>query len=154
MEGGDLETDVDVLVSLVKEKGKVTIDDSAKILKVPVETVQKWVDFLLEEQILGIEYKFVTPYLFFNKYPDQKITKDSLDGENEDLADKEVFFDKAKKRGLSLKSANDLWQKFLQSNMDEIREHFYEKAKLRNLSEQKIHQLWARYIEYLQKVEE
>ena len=49
-----METDVDLLVSLVREKGKISIENAAKTLKIPLTTIQTWVDFLLEEDILGI----------------------------------------------------------------------------------------------------
>ncbi len=60
-------TAVDDLIHLVKESGKITIAEAATKLQVPQKTVETWVDFLVEEERLSIEYKFTTPYIFLNK---------------------------------------------------------------------------------------
>jgi hypothetical protein len=150
MAGESVETDVDLLVSLVKEKGKISIEEAAKMLKVPLNTIQSWVDFLLEEEVLGIEYKFVTPYLYFNKNP---VNKASVLQESDELyfEDKEVFYQKANARGLPQARIAELWQKYLNANVAQIKEHFFMKAKSRNLSEQKITDLWNKYYVYLRK---
>jgi hypothetical protein len=147
-----VETDVDVLVSLVKEKGRISIDDAAKLLKISPAILQRWVDFLVEEEILGIEYKFVTPYLYFNK--DAKNSASVLsESEGEYLEDKNVFFQKARDRGLPIARINSLWQKYLISNLEEIRDHFIRKAKSRNITEHQIQELWQQYYAYLKRAE-
>ena len=143
MVGESVQTDVDLLVSLVKEKGKVSIEAAAKALKVPIDTVQTWVDFLIEEEVLGIEYKFVTPYLFFNKEPGRK------EGDVQPVEEKEEFIDKAKRRGLPVARVNSLWQKYMQSNIEEIRENFFIRAKEKGATQQQLETLWVKYQEYL-----
>jgi|GEM_PF-4094604 len=58
-------TDVDLLVDLVKNKKEISFDDAAKELKLPVATVESWANFLDEEGIIAIKYKFTTPYLYY-----------------------------------------------------------------------------------------
>ena len=59
-----LKTSVDDLYELVESRKKISVDDAAKLLKLPVNIVQSLVDFLVEESIFGIEYKFTTPYIY------------------------------------------------------------------------------------------
>ena len=148
-----IETDADMLVSLVKAKGPISIDECARILKVELPVVQKWVDFLVDEAIFLVEYKFVTPYLVFNKdAPQNPSVLEESDGVY--LEDKETFFKKAKDRKLPIARINDLWQKYLGSNLEDIREHFFIKARTRNLNEQKIQELWKQYYEFLKRTEQ
>ena len=129
---------------------QAVIDNAAKALKVPLPVIQKWVDFLIEEEILGVEYKFVTPYLYFNKDPDQtNIKKVANDVEN-----KVDFFKKARERGLPLNRVNTLWQKYLSSNSEEMKEEFIGKAIEKGLSKPQIDELWKKYYLQLLKVEQ
>jgi len=59
----DIETAVDSLVRLVKEKKVISLDDAAKILGVPENIVNEWASFLEEDRILKIDYKLTKPYL-------------------------------------------------------------------------------------------
>lgn len=59
-----VETGVDNLIRLLKEKGKISIPQASDELKVPQKTIESWVDFLVEEHKIGIEYKFTTPFIF------------------------------------------------------------------------------------------
>ncbi|MFW6230599.1 MAG: hypothetical protein ACOC32_01090, partial [Nanoarchaeota archaeon] len=66
-EKGMIETGVDDLLRLVETSGKVSVPEIAKKLEVEQKTVETWVDFLVEEEKLSVEYKFTTPYVFLNK---------------------------------------------------------------------------------------
>jgi hypothetical protein len=147
-----IETDVDLLVSLVKEKGKISVDEASKILKVHLPVIQRWVDFLIEEEVLGIEYKFITPFLYFNKDLEHNpsVLKET---EGEYLEDKDAFFKKAQSRNLPLSRINALWLKYLSSNLEEIRDHFFRKAQSRNMTEPQIMAAWQTYYVYLKKQE-
>lgn len=59
----DIETAVDSLVRLVKDKKLIALDDAAKLLGVPENIVNEWASFLEEDKILKIEYKMTKPYL-------------------------------------------------------------------------------------------
>jgi len=56
-------TGVDALVRLVKRKGKIEIEECAKLLNTPVSTVEEWSRVLEEEGILSIEYRLTKVYL-------------------------------------------------------------------------------------------
>jgi len=58
-----IETGVDKLVALVKEKRKVSLDEAAKTLFVDKNTVQEWADFLEEEGVIEIKYGFAKTFL-------------------------------------------------------------------------------------------
>jgi chromosome segregation ATPase len=58
-----IETGVDKLVRLVKQNKRISVPDAAKALDVSKVVVEEWSDFLEEEGIISIEYKFTTPYL-------------------------------------------------------------------------------------------
>lgn len=147
--GSQVETDVDTLVSLVKEKGKVSVEQAAKLLNLELSMVQTWVDFLVEEDILGIEYKFVTPFLYFNQ--DKK--KEESSSEELKFEEKSVFLSKAKAKGVSEKRAFELWKNYLDSNFDLIKSTFFKKGHKRSFSDSQIKKLWEQYYEYLTKEE-
>ena len=46
-------TGVDALLELLKSTEKIAMPDAAKKLNVPLDTLQSWVDFLVEERIIG-----------------------------------------------------------------------------------------------------
>ena len=55
---GNIQTGVDRLVALIKEKEKISIDEAAKTLGVSKINIQEWADFLEEEGIIEIKYGF------------------------------------------------------------------------------------------------
>jgi chromosome segregation ATPase len=58
-----IETGVDKLVALIKQNKRISVPDAAKLLNVSRVVIEEWADFLEEEGIISIEYKFTTPYL-------------------------------------------------------------------------------------------
>lgn len=65
MMGSDeiLKTKVDQLINLVSSKHVILLSDAAKRLNVSVQTVESWANFLEEEGLIKLQYKFTTPYL-------------------------------------------------------------------------------------------
>jgi predicted ArsR family transcriptional regulator len=63
----DINTAVDSLVKLVQRKGTISVEDAAKELSIPSPIVNEWAVFLEEEGIVGIEYKFATPYITYKR---------------------------------------------------------------------------------------
>jgi len=59
----DIETGVDKLVELIDSKKKISVDDAAKNLGISKVVIQEWADFLEEEKIISIEYKFSKTFL-------------------------------------------------------------------------------------------
>jgi len=62
-----IETGVDKLVNIVNTRGKIAAQDAAKELGVSTTIVLEWADFLEEEGIISIDYKFTKPFLVARK---------------------------------------------------------------------------------------
>jgi len=70
-----LETGVDKLVSLIKEKKRISVPQAAKELGVSSVVVEEWADFLEEDDVISIDYKFATPWLIDKKLKKEEIVK-------------------------------------------------------------------------------
>ncbi|MFW5746480.1 MAG: hypothetical protein ACOCWQ_02935 [Nanoarchaeota archaeon] len=141
MNGSTVETGVDELLKLVKQRQKISVAEASRILKVPESAVQSWVDFLIEEEILGVEYKFITPYIYINEHSSHKLQRQNKDT----LLLKEEFFEKAKRRNLPAGRINILWKQYVQENLISIKQEFVQKAQSKGLGQQKIEALWNTY---------
>ncbi len=86
-----IETGVDKLVNLVNLKERVSSADAAKELGVSTTIVMEWADFLEEEGIISIEYKFTKPFLIARKLA----KKDVQEKAKEFSGKKDVFVRKA-----------------------------------------------------------
>ncbi|MBI2208893.1 hypothetical protein HYU50_05350 [Candidatus Woesearchaeota archaeon] len=62
-----LKTSADDLYELVKSREKISVEEAAKLLRMPINTVHALVDFLVEEKMFGIEYKFTTAYIYISQ---------------------------------------------------------------------------------------
>ena len=82
-----IETGVDKLVKLVKESGRVAVPDAAKMLNVSTTIIMEWADFLEEEGIISIEYKFTKPFLV-----ERKLTKKEVEAKSKDFETKKDIF--------------------------------------------------------------
>ena len=86
-----IETGVDKLVNLVKERGRIALTDAAKELGVSTTVVQEWVDFLEDEGIISVEYKMTKPFLV-----ERKLTKKEVEAKSKEFeSKKDVFVRKA-----------------------------------------------------------
>ena len=143
-----LRTVADELLELVKKDKKISVEDAANKLKMPAASVQALVDFLVEERVFGIEYKFTTPYVYL--YKDSigqiKIREKGFMG---DLITKEQFYKKAKEKKIPYEYIEGIWRKYLQENLVSIREEFFGKAREKKVPEGSIQELWNKYISYL-----
>jgi|TARA_B100002003_G_C13730570_1_gene365145 predicted ArsR family transcriptional regulator len=147
---GILKTSADDLYELVKNRKKISIEEAAKALKLPLLTVQALIDFLVEEKIFGLEYKFTTPYIYLSKESEKKLQKvPEKSSFVEKLTSKEDFYGRAKQKGIFHERIESLWKKYLNQNLGSLKEEFYRKAKLRNIPDKKIHDLWEKYMSYL-----
>jgi len=86
-EGSVIETGVDKLVALIRAKGRISGPEAAKALGVGAVVVEEWADFLEEEGIISIEYKFATPYLV-----ERKLTKDEVKSKEKEVEGKKEGF--------------------------------------------------------------
>ncbi len=86
-----IETGVDRLVHLIKKIRKISIAEAAKKLGVSTIVVEEWADFLEDEGVISIEYKFTTPYLV-----ERELTKTEVEIKKKDFGmKKEAFVRKA-----------------------------------------------------------
>ncbi len=126
-----VETEVDSLLKLLKKRGPTDIKTVAKELKTTVSVVEKWAGFLMEEDILSIEYKFTTPYIYL------KEDKDKLYSFKEREYSQE--FDDDKK----IKEYD--WKQYIIQLLEEKKDFFYKQAESRDLKD--IDKLWKEYKE-------
>jgi len=147
MDGIILKTSADDLYELVKSRKKISVEEAAQLLKIPVKTTQALVDFLVEEKIFGIEYKFTTPYIYISK--EKKEETEVKSDSAKKLVTKEEFFKKEGTGNIPYEKIDALWKKYVEENLNSIKEEFYTKAHSRNLPEEKIGSLWERYLHHL-----
>lgn len=143
-----LRTVADELVELVIKSKKISVEDAAKKLNTPTEAIQALVDFLVEEKVFGIEYKFTTPYIYPYK-EDIKSAKVKGKSITKELVTKEQFYKKAKERNVPYEHIEGLWRKYLQQNLANLREEFLKKAKEKKIGKEKTEELWKKYLSYL-----
>lgn len=143
-----LRTVADELVELVRAKKKISVEEAAKQLKIPLVTIQGLVDFLVEERIFGIEYKFTTPYIYLYK-DEVKEPKGKETSFTKSLISKEEFYQKAKQRNVPYEYIETLWRKYIQQNLDYIKEEFLRSVRAKKVSKDKIEELWKKYLTYL-----
>jgi len=133
-------TGVDDLINYLKNKDKIAVSDVAKELNTKVSTIQKWIDFLVEEKIIGIEYKFTVPYIYLNKSIEEK-------GKSIEITDikqiKKEFYNKGIKRNLPVDHINRLWEEKIKNNLIKEKEFFYKYGTTKKLQE--IDLLWNRF---------
>lgn len=140
-----LKTSADDLYELVRSRKKISVEETAKILRIPDKVVQALVDFLVEEKIFGIEYKFTTPYIYISQ---EKNAAFQTEYEKKRVTRAE-FFQKASKWNISPEKINHLWQRYAKEHLNSIKEEFYIKAHSRNISKIDIDILWKKYLNYL-----
>jgi len=140
-----IQTDVDRLLELLKTKGEMSLSDAAKELKIPLKTVQAWVDFLVEEKILGIEYKFTSPNIYLNTGVNT-LTKKKKEQFNISLGYfKDNFIARARENKIPEPKILTLWESHLMNKLELIKEFFYQEARHRHV--QNIDEHWEEYKE-------
>ena len=154
MDNNVLKTSADELYELVRSRKKISVEEAAKILKMPIGIVQSLADFLVEERIFGIEYKFTTPFIYLNEKTSKKLHNPlptpPQNSQSTGIATKEEFYQKAATWNLPQDRLDALWKKYLSENISGIRDSFYTKARSKNISEEKLANLWEKYREHLQ----
>lgn len=72
IESSVIETGVDKLVNIVKERGRIALADAAKELGVSATVIQEWANFLAEDGTISIKFKSAKPYLIDRKLFDKE----------------------------------------------------------------------------------
>jgi len=135
-------TGVDDLMDFLKGKEKLPLFDVADALKVSPDIVQSWVDFLVEEGLVGIEYKFTKPFIFLLK-PEKGTAKVTKEGELGWETFRRAFMAKARDRSIPEGRAQDLWSDKVIAAVDMKRSFFNDEARKRQLAD--IDALWNEY---------
>jgi len=78
----NIETGVDKLVELVKQKHKVSVVDAAKILGVSKTLIQEWESFLEEEKLIDINYSLTNTILVERKVTEEDLSKKKVEFKN------------------------------------------------------------------------
>ncbi|MGV8150186.1 MAG: hypothetical protein ACP5NV_00485 [Candidatus Woesearchaeota archaeon] len=146
MSDGVVNTGVDELLLLLKENSKLPLLEVSKKLNVSMDVVQAWVDFLVEERILGIEYKFTTPYIYLNKplNADNKILEEKGTGSIDILFYKNQFWTKAKSNSIPDQRILDLWKNHIMQELELKKKYFFFEAQQRKIKN--VDQIWDEYV--------
>ncbi len=142
MDDEELKTNVDQLLELLKTQEKIPLEEAAEELGVELDVVQSWVDFLVEEQIVGIEYKFTKPYIYLNQ-PEPEEKEEEDEGPQDFEAIKEDFLEKAAEKDIPAQNRKNLWQNRVEKVLDKKEEYFKRQAKRRGL--ENVDQMWEQY---------
>ena len=143
-----LRTVADELFELVKKTKRISVEDASKKLMVPFAAIESLVNFLVEEKVFGIEYKFTTPYVYLYKDGVKESGKERRSIAKK-LLTKEQFYKLAKEREISYEQIEGLWRDYLQKNLAYLKEEFSKKARDRRIPNEKVDDLWAKYLSYL-----
>lgn len=141
-----IKTGVDELLSILSTTSKMPLTEAAKKLNVHIDVVQAWVDFLVEERIIGIEYKFTTPYIYLNKALETSTSPISPDKIPDDASIgyfKTEFFEKAKRNNIPEEKIPMLWRNHLLQELEIKKKYFFFEAQQRKLMN--IDVLWRNY---------
>lgn len=146
MVDGIVTTGVDDLLDLLKKTDKIPIFDAAKQLKVPVDTLQSWVDFLVEEKIIGLEYKFTKPFIYFNRDVATK-QNNSLPSLSEI---KSIYIKRAKEKKIPEQQIMTLWDAHVKQELAFMEPYFNERAQKKGVQDLlKRKKLWTAYVDDL-----
>jgi hypothetical protein len=148
MTGEVVKTGVDELLELLAHSAKIPLTEAASKLKLDAGVIQAWADFLVEEGIVGIEYKFTTPYIYLNKVVEKK---------SQDKSDKPVeynvqhfkreFWERAKAGNIPETQIEQLWKNHVIQALELLKKYFFFEAQQRKLPE--IEKLWTEYKELI-----
>lgn len=128
-----IKTGVDDLLELLKKVNKISLTDASDQLKVSTTLVQSWVDFLVEEEIVGIEYKFTKPLIYLNKEPTKDKPKQLDDSEVTIQTFKDDFWKRAAAKQIPEDKVGFFWKNHLLEVCETKKEFFIREAKKRKL---------------------
>lgn len=131
-----IQTEVDKLINVLKTKKKVELKKLAEEIKVPEPTVQQWIDFLVEEKIVSVDYDFTKPIISIIEEP-----KETKKESKEDIIKYKQNFKKTTSK--KNKNSEFLWKQHVLENLDILKQFFYTEAEKRKL--ENINELWEEY---------
>ncbi len=143
----EVKTGVDDLMRVVQAEKKISVPNIAKRLNLSEKVVQSWVDFLVEEHLLGIEYKFTTPYVFSLQ---KQRPRRAVDEEAYVLSDfKDVFITYCQQKQIPEEQHQQMWREHLDSVVQSQKTFFAEECNRRGISD--VETLFADYVQELMR---
>lgn len=140
---GTITTGVDDLIAYLQGKDRVAMQDAAVFLNVPLDTLQAWTDFLVEEKILGIEYKFTKPFIYLNREEKPKKNK-ILEQTTVPIEQiRQEFEEHARAKMIPSAKIPELWREHITTALATKKAYFLEQAQRRHL--ENAEQLWEEY---------
>lgn len=140
MDFDKVETGVDRLIEILSDGKKHFLEEISRKINVPVDVMQLWIDFLVEEKVISLEYTFTKPYVFLNKDVPKILKRDKM----ESLAElKKQFIDNGIQKKIPINNLLVFWRHNLDDNLDKLQDKFYREANKRKLKN--IDSLWQRY---------
>ena len=116
LQGSIIETGVDKLVNLIKQRGKIALADAAVELGVSTTVIQEWVNFLEDEGIISVEYKLTKPFLV-----ERKLTKKEVDEKAKEFSNKKDVFVRKSEVSLSFLQKQESELKKVKGEFDRIK---------------------------------
>jgi hypothetical protein len=141
-----VKTGVDELLELLSDNAKIPLTDAASKLNLDAGVIQAWVDFLVEENIVGIEYKFTTPYIYLNKVVEKK-SESKAETYNIQYF-KKLFWEKAKSNNIPEGQMDMLWHNHIAQALELQKKYFFFEAQRRKIVD--IEGAWNEYKESIQ----
>jgi hypothetical protein len=138
-----VKTGVDDLLEFLKTVNKIPLTDAAQKLGVGISIIQSWVDFLVEEEIIGIEYKFTKPIIYLNKMPQESETKIEEDSSMSLESYKQDFKSHASEKNIPIEKVSFFWKNHVKDATNSKKEFFVREAKKRGLPN--VEGLWQTY---------
>ena len=130
-----IETGIDKLISIVKERGRISVPRVAREIGVSQSVIEGWIKFLEDEDLINIEYKLTVPYIVYKQLSKKELFTKAREFKNK----KESFISKAsvslnfiEKEGEKLKGAKgqfDRLKKELGMEIDKVRDELKELEK-------------------------
>lgn len=146
---GTITTSVDTLIDLLNEVDKIELEVAAKKLGLSISVVQSWVDFLVEENIIGLEYKFTTPYIYLNKPKKKEEVK--VEEETQSIETfRTDFHKKASDKKIPEQQVHDLWKNHILQKMEKKKDFFFREANRRGFFNPQ--DLWLEYKQRLMEL--
>lgn len=135
-------TGVDDLLTYLQGKDRIAMQDAAVYLNIPLDTLQAWVDFLVEEKILGLEYKFTKPFIYLNH--EQKTKKKIFENTTVPLSTiKEEYAAHARSKQIPAMKIPELWRSHVLEALSAKKAFFMEQATKRRAEDPE--RLWEEY---------
>lgn len=152
MDRAFLDTEIDELLIILSSKGKMTLAEAGKIIGVDEKTMHVWVDSLVEEKIIILDYDFLTPVIMLTPQKKKEIEENKKVSElrkREDIAKKigmkGLFFQKARTRKIPERRIPIIWRKYIEINEASIKKEFMDKAN-KKMIEGNLERLWDLFL--------